>query len=44
VKSRMLLTRPFGQTIYDPRVSPDGLSLAYSQQFTESNAYMLENF
>ena len=43
-KSRMLLTRPFGQTIYDPRVSPDGLSLAYSQQFTESNAYMLEDF
>jgi Tol biopolymer transport system component len=43
-KSRVLLTRPFGQTIYDPRVSPDSLSLAYSQQFTESNAYLLENF
>jgi serine/threonine protein kinase/WD40 repeat protein len=43
-KSRMLLTRPAGQTIYDPRVSPDGLSLAYSQQLMESNAYLLENF
>ena len=43
-KSRVLLSRPRGQTIYDPRVSPDGHSLAYSQQFTESNAYLLENF
>jgi serine/threonine protein kinase/Tol biopolymer transport system component len=43
-KSRVLLTRPAGQTIYDPRVSPDGLSLAYSQQLMESNAYLLENF
>ena len=43
-KSRVLFTRPRGQTIYNPRVSPDGLSLAYSQQFMESNAYLLENF
>ncbi len=41
-KSQMLRTS--GETIYNPRVSPDGLSLAYSQQFGESNAYLLENF
>jgi eukaryotic-like serine/threonine-protein kinase len=43
-RSHLILTRPLGQTIFDPRISPDGLSLAYSQQFVESNAYLLENF
>ncbi len=42
--SRVLLARPKGQTIYDPRVSPDGHSLAYAQQVMESNVYLLENF
>jgi len=43
-KSQVLLTRPFGEIIYSPVASPDGRYLAFSQQVTESNAYLLENF
>lgn len=43
-KSQILLSRPEGEVIYQPHVSPDGHFLAYGQQFFESNAYLLENF
>ena len=43
-KSHILLDRPAGQFLSRPRVSPDGRFLAYGQQSSESNVYLLENF
>ena len=43
-KTRVLLNRGRNQWLSDPRPSPDGRHLAFSQQTFESNAWLLENF
>jgi eukaryotic-like serine/threonine-protein kinase len=42
--TKNLLKRPPGQTMYSPLVSPDGRYLAFSQQYGESNIFLLENY
>jgi Tol biopolymer transport system component len=43
-KTRVLLERRRNQYIGTARPSPDGRHLAFAQQTTESNAWLLENF
>jgi Tol biopolymer transport system component len=43
-KAEILLNRARTHFLFSPSPSPDGKSLAFSQQSTESNVYLIENF